>query len=217
MDTLTYILNKYNLDIREWPKMPIEIPNVGRNILGTWSHELGFKVGVEIGTERGEYAEILLKANPNLVLHCVDPWLVYRGYRDHTRQEKLNSFYEITKQRLGEYEEQKRVYYWKMFSMDAVKEFKDDSLDFVYIDANHDFAHVTEDIYYWSKKVRKGGIIAGHDYIDRRDDAAHVHVKRVLPGYTQSYNISPWFVIGREAKIEGEVRDSSRSWMFIKQ
>lgn len=194
--------------------MPIEIPNIGRDQLAHLFKELDYRTGAEIGVEQGVYAEILVRNNPALTLHCVDAWQAYKGYRDHTRQSKLDNFYEITKGRLKYYERQVRLI--RKFSMDAVNDFADSSLDFVYIDGNHDFLNVTNDIYHWSKKVRSGGIVAGHDFVKRKNEAAHVHVKQVLGGYTDAYNISPWFVLGRDAKIPGEVRDDTRSWMFIK-
>jgi glycosyltransferase involved in cell wall biosynthesis len=49
--------------------------------------------------------------------------------------------------------------------MQAVTDFADESLDFVYIDGNHQLKYVVEDIVEWTKKIKKGGIIAGHDYI----------------------------------------------------
>lgn len=214
MDTLSNILNRFNIDIRDGQKMPIEIPNFGRDQLADLLAEMGLNKGAEIGTEQGVYAEKLLKANPKLHLSCVDAWTAYRGYRDHTRQAKLDNFYEITQARLMPY----RWHYQliRAFSMDALQQFEDNSLDFVYIDANHDFINVTQDVYHWSKKVRVGGIVAGHDYVKRKDEAAHVHVKQVMHGYTDAYNIKPWFVLGKDAKVEGEIRDSSRSWMFVK-
>ena len=218
MDTLTYILNKYKLSYDEKTRMPVEIPNIGRNQFAELLAEMNMNKGAEIGVEQGEYAEILLKANPNLRYYGIDAWQTYGGYRDHTRQNKLDTFYEITKNRLEQFNRpEHRVNLIRDFSVNASHLFDDASLDFVYIDGNHDFLHATQDIYYWSKKVRKGGIIAGHDYIQRKDGAAHVHVVHVLRGYTESYDIKPWFVRGRDAKIEGEIRDSSRSWMFIKQ
>ena len=43
--------------------------------------------------------------------------------------------------------------------------FADESLDFAYIDANHAYAFVKQDIALWWPKVKKGGWLCGHDYI----------------------------------------------------
>ena len=48
--------------------------------------------------------------------------------------------------------------------MNAVKRIPDGSLDFVYIDSNHSYDYVMEDLINWSRKVRKGGIVSGDDY-----------------------------------------------------
>jgi len=92
MDTLDYILTKFNLraDTR---RFPIEIPNIGRDGLAELFAELGFRVGVELGVERGLYSEVLCKANPDVLLYAVDSWLHYEGYRDHVDQNKFDSFY----------------------------------------------------------------------------------------------------------------------------
>jgi hypothetical protein len=214
METLKYIYQKFGLEHPEEMRQPIALPNFGRNEMADLFYELGYMQGAEVGVEQGVYSEVLLKANPSLNLYCIDAWQAYRGYRDHTRQGKLDTFYEITKKRLSPFSD--RVGYIRMYSMDAVKEFNDESLDFVYIDANHDFINVAQDVFYWSKKVRKGGIIAGHDFVKRKNEAAHVHVRQVLQGYTDAYNIKPWFVLGREEERKGEVRDKPRSWMYVK-
>ena len=44
--------------------------------------------------------------------------------------------------------------------------FADESLDFVYIDANHAYDFVKQDMTLWYPKVKKGGYLGGHDYID---------------------------------------------------
>jgi len=101
--------------------------------------------------------------------------------------------------------------------MDAVKDFKNESIDFVYIDGNHGFKFVTEDICEWSKKVRKGGVIAGHDYIYSADTRIHHQdVKHVVDAYTRACRLR-WYVLGSEDKLPGEKRDRSRSWFWIKQ
>lgn len=49
--------------------------------------------------------------------------------------------------------------------MECVNEFPDKYFDFVYIDADHSYQSVKNDILAWSSKVKDGGILAGHDYI----------------------------------------------------
>lgn len=108
------------------------------------------------------------------------------------------------------------VTFVEKFSMDALSDFPDESLDFVYIDANHEWPFVTQDIYYWSRKVRVGGIVAGHDFYrsNRRDSKCHV--KGAVQGYTFAFRIAPWFLLGRNERIPDEVRETSRSWFWVK-
>jgi hypothetical protein len=105
-------------------------------------------------------------------------------------------------------------------SMDAVKDFEDESLDFVYIDGHHGFKFVTEDIWEWSKKVKKGGVISGHDYAYgkwKELGPQVLQVKEVIDAYTLAFRIKNWWVLGRKhKKEEGEKRDQYRSWMWFK-
>jgi hypothetical protein len=79
--------------------------------------------------------------------------------------------------------------------MDAVGEFEHESIDFVYIDGNHRFDFVMTDLIRWAKRVKKGGIVALHDY-------CHFHwsgVVRAVDAYTYCHDIRPWFIT-KEAK-----------------
>ncbi len=209
--TLAHILTKYKLDPNT-KRMPIEIPNVGRDDLPILFHELGFKVGVEIGVESGLYSIVLAERNPGVKLFCIDSWKHYNGYRDHVSQEKLDGFYLKAKERCAPYD----ITLIRKFSMDAVKEFADDSLDFVYVDGNHDLPHVIEDSFWWSTKLRRGGIMSGHDFIRRHNITDRVHVVQAIHCFTDVYQIRPWFVLGSQAKDEGLVRDETRSYMWVK-
>jgi hypothetical protein len=208
LDTLQHIINKYKLNPAQ--RLPIEIPDMGRNQLAEVFYELNFTSGAEIGVESGAYSEILCKANPSLHLFCVDAWITYRGYRDYTRPETIATFYENAQKTLSQY----NTTLIRKFSMDAVKDFKDESLDFVYIDGNHTFPFVTQDIAEWSKKVKPGGIIAGHDY-HRYLKRRQIHVVDVVNAYTHAYDINPWFVTGSKEKIDGVIRDTVRSWFWV--
>ncbi len=220
MSTLEYIIKKFNLNIDN-KKMPIEIPNVGRDNLPELFKELNFKIGVEVGTERGEYAEILLRKNPETKLYCVDPWANSEDYFERRAPSLNERKYRQTKEKLKNF----NCEIIRDFSMNAVKKFENNSLDYVYIDGNHSFASVVNDIYEWNKKIKSGGIISGHDYYRAKEfdkNGKHTknlthHVIEAVNGYTQAYKIRPWFILGREAKIEGEIRDKSRSWMWVKE
>lgn len=214
LDTVNYIMKEYDIFTGEpIKKFPIEIPNVDRVSLSRLFAELGFKKGVEIGVEQGLYSKTLLENNPGLKLYCVDPWLAYQGYREHVSQEKLDGFLEITKKRLEGYDFE----IVRERSVEASQGFLDESLDFVYIDGNHEYSHVVADICAWYPKVKKSGIVAGHDFISRRDPHLNMHVPEAVRGFTSAYQIKPWFILGRKERVEGEVRDNTRSWMFVKE
>lgn len=211
MDTLSYILTKYDLHPHH---MPTEIRNMGRDNLPELFHELGFTVGAEIGVLAGEYTDVLCRKNPGVHLYGVDAWKIYMpDYRDYKHQSLLDKARAKAMAKIKPY----NVTVIEKFSMDAVKDFADGSLDFVYIDANHEYPFVTMDIIYWSRKVRSGGIVSGHDYYETKSKISRCHVTPAVIGYTRAYKIWPWFVIGTKAMLPGEIRDRSRSWMFVKE
>lgn len=210
MDSLTYIINKFSINLRQ--SSPIEIPDTGRVTLAALFAELGYGQGAEVGVAEGRFSIEICKANPTAKLYCVDAWKVYQGYRDYQDQEKVSQMFENAKKRLAG----QNVEFVHDYSMDAVKHFPDESLDFVYIDANHEWPFVTHDIYYWSKKVRSGGIVSGHDYVRSMRLDSKCHVIAAVNGYTFGFRIDPWFLLGTKAKTPGLIRDTCRSWFWVK-
>lgn len=193
----------------------VEIPDTKRRQLSTFFKEMGFKVGVEVGVYRGQFTRYLLKEGAKV--YAVDPWLEYPDYGDPKVhfQDRQNEIYESARKRLSGYDNCVLV---RKTSMEAVKDFKDNSLDFVYIDGHHGFKYVTEDIYEWSKKVKSGGIISGHDYAlgRHKPNTPYVlQVKFVIDAYTKAFKIPKWYVLGRHENYEGENRDQYRSWFWI--
>lgn len=69
----------------------------------------------------------------------------------------------IFKQNMIDLEVWDTIHVMRMTSLEAVKKFKDGTLDLVFIDANHRYKHITEDIQAWLPKVKAGGILCGHD------------------------------------------------------
>lgn len=213
MNPLEYIANKYKVNIHQ-RQQPVEIPNTTRVDLAHLFYELGYKVGAEIGVERGLYSKVILEQNPECHLFSIDAWQAYENYRDHMTQEEMDVLYYETKHNLALYSGRNTIK--KAFSLEASKEFGDETLDFVYLDANHEFTHVVNDIATWERTVKVGGIIAGHDYIKRRTNTYMMHVPMAIHGYIESYNIHPLFVLGRKEQKQGEKRESTRSWFYVK-
>lgn len=202
MNAVDHIIKKYVLD-REG-KMPLAIRGWRQYFFPELFNDLGLKVGVEIGVEEGMFSEALLKRVDGITLHGVDPWLAYEGYREHVDQNKLDGFYQTTLERLKKYNFRPI----RSFSHHAADLFPDESLDFVYIDGNHEFFFVVQDLHCWVPKVKKGGIVAGHDY--RRNSHRYVNdVKDVIPGYMYAKKIKPWFVL--------EEKNAAASWFFVKE
>jgi len=52
----------------------------------------------------------------------------------------------------------------RMSSIEASKLYEDQSLDFVFIDANHEYEHVMKDLLHWYPKVKIGEVFGGHDW-----------------------------------------------------
>lgn len=191
---------------------PAEIPNCGRNDFVEYFKERGFTTGAEIGVFEGDYTEVLAKSG--MTIYGIDPWLDYDGYVYGWNQKKLDERYEKTLERLKPYP---NAHIIRETSMEAVKQFGDNSLDFVYIDANHRFKYIAEDLCEWSPKIKKGGVICGHDYapFKHRFLGGGCQVKEVVDAFAKSFDLNFW-VLGRRDVEQGEYRDHYRSWMFIK-
>lgn len=166
--------------------------------------ERGVKYGVEVGTDHGKYAQQLCEGIPGLSLYCVDPWVPYKEGDEVHDQEEMDNIYNEAQQRLEPYD----VLFHKRTSMDAVKLFDDNFQDFVFIDGNHSYENVLEDITEWTKKVKPGGIVAGHDY--KVDTVNDYGVIEAVEKYTKDNHICPWFIL----HAGGALVDC---WMFIKQ
>jgi len=104
---------------------------------------------VEIGADLCKNAENIIQHIKLDKLILVDPYL--DGERRYNiAKSKVNHYFHMTLLR--------------QTSKEAVKGFKDNSVDVVYIDGNHEYDYVKEDIEIWYPKVKPGGVIGGHDF-----------------------------------------------------
>jgi len=128
-------------------------------------------LAAEIGVLRGDNALTLVKALKFEKLYLVDIWGIYRqtvrcGLRNKLKKEvrdiSFEKFYPIVVKRFADNSD---VEILKISSVEALGRFPDECFDFVYIDASHSYKDVKMDIASWWPKVKKGGILAGHDYL----------------------------------------------------
>lgn len=129
---------------------------------------------VEIGVASGKTSSALLQAFPDLLLWMVDPWKLfpqgarYRNYGDSMAEEnRTQADWDALKAAAlsaTEFAEERRTV-MQMTSAEAAWSFPIfQKFDAVFIDGDHSYEGCRDDIAYWHGKVRKGGLIAGHDY-----------------------------------------------------
>jgi len=178
-------------------KMPVRL-KMNRAHLAMLLEALGCRAGAEVGVYKGVHAKLLWEKNPEATLYCVDPWKAYPEYYERCTQEQMDGYRAEAERVLAG----TGCVIVPEFSMEAVNRFDDGELDFVYIDGNHEFQHVTNDIAEWSKKVRVGGIVAGHDYVRYKRRPFACHVKSVVAAWAYSHKIRPWFVANGQKYAE---------------
>lgn len=122
-------------------------------------------LGAEIGVWRGDLSSELLTHRPELTLHLVDPWTdESQGINLTERSPGEESFQRVLKLASAT----GRGVVHRLAGVEAAPFIGDGSLDFVFIDARHNYRSVKEDIQTWRPKVKAGGWVGGHDYnVDR--------------------------------------------------
>ena len=152
--------------------------------------EESLQVGAELGVQMGAYALMVLNHWRSCKkYYLIDCWRQQANYSDNAnhgdmRQEDI---FNESKRILQPYLH--KVQYMKMYTSDAARLIPNSSLDFVYVDARHDYCGVKEDMELYWPKLRTGGIMAGHDY-------------RSAPEVT----VQDWSLCANGARVPGAVK-----------
>jgi len=175
--------------------------NFKRRHLASMFKDKGLNIGVEVGTYKGEFAEVLCQKNENLVLKTIDPYRILFEEPwtvKFEEMEGMENLYSSASKRLASY----KCQIIKKESLEAVRDFDYESIDFVYIDGSHEFDYVMADIIEWGKRVKKGGIISGHDYC-----RCYEGVVLAVNTYAKAHNID----------VLKLTNDLTPSWWFTKK
>jgi len=154
----------------------------------------GQLTGVEIGVHVARNSYNIATLLPIKKLYLIDPYTKYEqdgaaanpdtdtGFIKRTAHRRMNLFKD-------------KIVWIEDYSGKAVDRVPDD-LDFVYIDGNHDYEFVKKDIELYYPKVKKGGVIGGHDF-----DGSNRGVARAAIEFADEHHLElfggkiDWFVV----------------------
>lgn len=150
----------------------------------------GWTKGVELGVLDGKCFFYLLARFPELHMTGVDIWMPQpdqdafwseggRSYGSHD----LDAYYRHIAEKIDARGLGERTHLIRDYTVNAADQIADRSVDFVFIDADHTYGGVVEDIKAWAPKVREGGALMGHDASHENFPGVTQAINELLPGW----------------------------------
>jgi hypothetical protein len=168
------------MKLKDYYRNTVELNDSGK---GGWSsiyygvfekviNDNNYKRVAEVGIGYGTHAKSILKKTNLDMLILVDPTKEYSndGFSEDIMRQipeipgnNFNELYELIKNELSPWKDK---YTWlRKESLTVTNdEVADSSLDCIFIDGDHSYNSVINDLNFWWKKVRTGGQILGDDY-----------------------------------------------------
>ncbi len=144
---------KHHLDMKQKTKIKQRYHWLSEQV-----NKYKFEIGAEVGVATGITTCYLLKHCPDLqILYAVDSWSPEFTYQWYNTKRSMLDIFKSRK----EYSDPRLVVCHGL--SEHVVQAIPEVLDFVFIDASHDYENVYKDITLWSPKVRQGGLVCGHD------------------------------------------------------
>lgn len=149
-------------------------------------------IGAEVGVYRGEYSAQIYKyfnkKKFNLNFYLIDQWKTDDKFKEYGSEDLEDAFQNVKKR----FQNNKNIKILNQSSLNASKNFEDEYFDFIYIDANHDYDFVLQDLKLWFPKVKSKGILFGDDYNRpygvHRALAEFTHEKKMTVHFTDNGN-----------------------------
>lgn len=117
--------------------------------------DIAVELGTFLGTSACYMGQLIKEGNKNIIFYSVDLFQQYA---------KAQSFYKMVMHHLILCGLRDEVRLLVANSWESAGFFKDEEVSFCWVDAGHDFDSVRKDLAAWYKKIKPGGILAGHDY-----------------------------------------------------
>ena len=140
-------------------------------------------IGVETGVFSGALCSTMMPMYPNLFLYGVDPYREF-SMRQSWPQERWDELHDLVINMMKPWANR-----WTLIRKPALEAVSDlpDNLDFVYLDDDHSYEALSAEIPVYEQKVRKGGILSGHDY-----NMAYPGVIKAVNDYAAAYHRLLW-------------------------
>ena len=183
-----------------WEHQKPKLQIATRNELPSLLNKKGLVgVGVEVGVLTGDYSKHLLTFWKGKKLFMVDTWRKMPGRfakiptstnpAEVEADELRNQLNNMAEAARNVYKFDSRAVLIRETSIQAANLFPDGCLDFVYLDADHSYQAVMNDIQVWWPKVKAGGILCGDDYIDGATEFGVFGVKQAVTEFSESLKL----------------------------
>jgi hypothetical protein len=158
------------------------------------------EIGAWLGKSTSYMAVEIINSGKNIKFDVIDTW---EGSNEEIHKEKIeelnDNLYDCFLKNMKPIIN--KINPIKSKSIEASKLYEDNSLDFVFIDASHEYEDVIEDIKCWYPKIKTNGILGGHDYY-------------VCPGVKKSVDE---FFGNFKINIDDTYHESCGSWWIEKK
>ena len=153
----------------------------------------------EVGVWKGEFSKKILDYCMPEKLFLIDPWLFdikVRGCAPQVEgKEPLNQKYfdQAYNETISKFANNLNVEIIKNTSLDSSKKFNNEYFDYIYIDAEHSYNAVKQDLNCWYPKLKKNGYMFGDDYHWREEDGT-LSVEKAYQEFFEFNKIKHWCV-----------------------
>lgn len=161
--------------------------------------------GAEIGVQEGVFSKTLRSEWKGEELYLIDRWKYSEDYKDiaNVSDEKQKEFYLSVVEKFAD---DRSVHIIRKDSLAAAEQFPDGYFDWIYLDADHSFEGCSRDLEAWYPKIKTGGILAGHDYLEGVFPGGVFGVKSAVDGFIKNLDV----------KLYLTDENTIKSWYFIK-
>lgn len=164
-----------------------------REDIGEFLNQHGlFGIMVEVGSAWGKFAREILAHWNGKHLILVDPWQRQdpNVYKESTNDTAPFDGWFARCFDCAQEDVRKRVSLLRMLSIDAAHIITAESLDCVYLDGNHAYGAVLDDLTVWWPKIKSGGLLGGHDFYNDCSDGHFCEVERAVKAWAGSLPFS---------------------------